>query len=103
MSKELKHSKAPWSMVEHNWRDTSIVSGEKTICTVSLNEYDDEEEQHENSIKEEEMSANIKLMTSAPELLEALIALKEYCKYHNIRLGSGIIGQIEEAINKATS
>lgn len=100
MNKELKHSKAPWEIIEHNWRDTSIYSDDKTICSFTL-DLDDEEE--ENEEKEAELQANVKLVCASPQLLEALIALKEYCKYHDIRLGSGIIGQIEDAINKATS
>lgn len=51
---------------------------------------------------DKECEANKKLIAAAPEMLEALISLKEYCKYDEIRLGSGIIHQIETAISKAT-
>ena len=42
-----------------------------------------------------------KLIAAAPGLLEALVQLKEYCKYHNILLGSGIIHKVDVAIEDA--
>ena len=54
-----------------------------------------------NFAVDKEAEANAKLMAASPDMLDALIALKDYCKYHDIRLGSGIIHQIDLAINKA--
>lgn len=45
--------------------------------------------------------ADATLIAAAPDLFEALVALKDYCKYHNILLGSGIVHQIDIAIEKA--
>ena len=37
------------------------------------------------------------------DMYEALVAIKDYCKYWDIRLGSGIIKQVEDAITKGKS
>jgi len=59
---------------------------------------------HENKFAiDKEAEANARLMAAAPDMLDALVALKDYCKYHDIRLGSGIVHQIENAISKAVN
>lgn len=44
---------------------------------------------------------NAVLIAASPDMYEALKAIKDYCKYHEIRLGSGIVKQVEKAIAKA--
>lgn len=44
---------------------------------------------------------NAILIAASPDMYEALKAIKDYCKYHEIRLGSGIVNQVETAIAKA--
>ncbi len=39
----------------------------------------------------------------APELLETIIAFKDYCKFHDIRLGSGIIDMVDTVLTKANN
>lgn len=56
-----------------------------------------------NFAKDKEAEANARLMAASPDMLDALVALKDYCKYHDIRLGSGIVHQIETAISKAVN
>lgn len=56
-----------------------------------------------NFSKDKEAEANAKLMAASPDMLDALVALKDYCKYHDIILGSGIVHQIETAISKAVN
>lgn len=44
---------------------------------------------------------NKSLIVACTNMYEALLAMKDYCKYHDIKLGSGIVKQIEDAIDKA--
>lgn len=64
-----------------------------TICTTSIGE----------QLGLQSAIDNATLISAAPDMLEALIALMEYCKHHDIKLGSGIVHQIETSINKATA
>lgn len=45
--------------------------------------------------------SNISLIYACPDMYEALLAMKDHCAYHYIKLGSGIVKQIEDAIAKA--
>ena len=83
----MSYTKGEWSF-GHN---IGVYSGETHIADIAPvnNGFD-------------ETLANAKVIAAAPDLLEALIALKDYCKYHQILLGSGIIHQIDVAIDKAT-
>jgi hypothetical protein len=63
---ELKRN---WEVVEHSWSDTSIMCGDKTICTMSI--YDEATEETQNEL-EDEVSRNFKLIVSSPHLLDAL-------------------------------
>lgn len=47
------------------------------------------------------VESNMSLISACPDMYEALLAMKDYCKYHDIRLGSGIVKQVEDAIAKA--
>ena len=85
-----KHTPAPWFLKK--W-ETETYKGceimgfpDITICSLSNLNWE----------------ANAKLIAAAPELLEALEAMKDYCKYHKISLGSGIVQKVDEAIKKAT-
>lgn len=86
-----KHTPAPWTV--NPKAKTNIRHGSLTIANCSST--------HDGSRGEEEI-ANAKLIAAAPELLEALEAMKDYCKYHKISLGSGIVQKVDEAIKKAT-
>lgn len=69
--------KPNWEVVEHSWSDTSIICGDKTICTMSI--YDEATEDTQDEL-EDEVSRNFKLIASAPKLLDALQdAIKLIC------------------------
>lgn len=90
-----KHTPAAWKingLLRNSYPDYCRIKGNdigNPICIV-IHKANNEHE------------ANAKLIAAAPELLEALQAIKEYCKYWNIQLGSGIILQVDESIKKAT-
>lgn len=109
MSKELKYAKSLWSTIDHNWSDTSIVNGETTICRFDLSDCYDEDGNPTDSL--ELVEANIKLVASAPELLEALIKVKIDLKEIRDHIShseylTNILDEIEtksdHAIDKAT-
>lgn len=68
---EFKGSKEKWEVLEHNWYDTSIVSGDKTIATISI--YDEATEENQEKL-EEEVMYNFMLIVKAPEMLEIIQA-----------------------------
>lgn len=72
---EMKHTPGPWSYVEHNWSDTSIrdKNGNR-ICLISIEDEATERNQYE---LEKIALANARLITAAPELLEALEELNQ--------------------------
>lgn len=65
----MSEIKQNWEVVEHSWSDTSIMCGDKTICTMSI--YDEATESTQDEL-EDEVSRHFKLIAAAPELLEAL-------------------------------
>lgn len=79
---EFKGTPAPWEVIEHNWSDTSIMAGDRTVCSISIYHEGTEETQEQ---LEDEVSANAKLIASAPDLLEALQHLiKEWDKVTDV-------------------
>ena len=41
--KKVSHTPGPWSVVEHNWNETSVSSENETICSLRIPEGDDDE------------------------------------------------------------
>ena len=69
---EFKGTKREWEVVEHNWRETSIYSNGKTICSFELDDIE------EKDLTEEENAYNIQLIKHSKEMLEMLIYVKEH-------------------------
>ena len=69
---EFKGTKTEWEVVEHNWRETSIYSNGKTICSFELDDIE------EKDLTEEENAYNIQLIKHSKEMLEMLIYVKEH-------------------------
>jgi len=91
--------KQNWEVVEHSWSDTSIMCGDKTICTMSI--YDEATEETQDEL-EDEVSRNFKLIASAPELLEACKEALKELQFHNWQnTTTGFL--LEAVIKKATS
>lgn len=97
----MSHTPAPWQVMFSTsvdgkvclaiW-DARTVEGQigSPICKISPIETVNESDK-----------ANAQLIAAAPELLETLKALYEYCQFWNLALGSGIIDKTEETIKKA--
>lgn len=66
---ETKHTPGEWEIVKHNWSDTSIMAGDKVICTQSI--YDEATEENQEDL-ESETAANFRLIAAAPEMLDML-------------------------------
>ena len=61
---EFKGTKTEWEVVEHNWRETSICSNGKTICSFELDDIE-EEDLTENDLTEEEnvaLAPNVRVL-----------------------------------------
>jgi hypothetical protein len=71
---ETKHTSRTWQIIEHNWQETSIVVGDKTICVLSLPEGDDED--NLGSAKVDQIFY-AELIASAPDLLYENATLKK--------------------------
>ena len=95
------HTPAPWQVMNSTSEDGKVclavwdartVEGQigSPICKISPWEAVTEADR-----------ANATLIAAAPELLETLKALYEYCQFWNLALGSGIIDKTEETIKKA--
>ena len=69
---EFKGTKTEWEVVEHSWRETSIYSNGKTICSFELDDIE------EKDLTEEENAYNIQLIKHSKEMLEMLIYVKEH-------------------------
>lgn len=63
---EFKGTKGTWEVIEHNWSDTSLTCGDKTIAKKSIYCDATEETQEETEV---EVSANFRLISCAPEML----------------------------------
>lgn len=98
---EFKGTKGKWELIEHNWSDSSIMCGDGVICTSSI--YDDATEENQEQL-ESEMSANMTLIASAPEMLNLLKAMcEEYSS--NERISGSLrdyMIQAKQLIKKAT-
>lgn len=70
---EFKGTKGDWEIIEHNWSDTSIISGDKTICTVSI--YNEATEETQDEL-EAEVLANFKVIKLAPRMLEFITSIE---------------------------
>lgn len=66
----MSYTAGPWRVFEHSWCNTSIVADgfDNGICGLDINHATEESEAADESI----MAANAKLISAAPELLEAL-------------------------------
>lgn len=68
---KFKGTKTEWEVVEHNWRETSIYSNGKTICSFELDDIE-EEDLTKNDLSEEENAYNIQLIKHSKEMLQML-------------------------------
>lgn len=99
---EFKGTKGKFEVIEHNWSDTSLVCGEKTIATISI--YDEATEETQEDL-ENEVSANFMLLSKAPEMLEML---QKIYKIENAAFGlksfnvEDLKRKIERVIKNAT-
>lgn len=95
---EFKGTKGKWDVFEHSWSDTSILCGDKTICTQSI--FDEATEENQDEL-ETEVQYNFQLISKAPELLEYIIDL-----YNDIKEGAlpneNEIEALEKLIKEAT-
>jgi hypothetical protein len=70
-----KHSPAPWQLVEHSWRDTSVCDARaRPVCALSLSEEDGEDD----AARQE---ADARLISAAPDLLAACEAALKRLKF----------------------
>lgn len=92
MTKEIKHTPAPWHVGDTNKNFDAIVYGADSLCIANCTKV------RGRSIEEED--ANAQLIAAAPELLEAL---KSLVNAHDTtcRSESIAITQARKAINKA--
>ncbi len=99
---ETKHRKGEWYDT-----DTLLSSHERGVRTSAgyicflpkPNHYTGQDERYEKEMNE--YKANAKLIAAAPDLLEALIELREFCHYHGYDNSTEIYAA-EASIKKAT-
>ncbi len=101
----MKYTEGPWEMVQNSWAITTICAPDKQgiICELTIDGSCTEETQAEF---EEQQRVNAKLITSAPDLLEALKDASNALtsSHSDIRLWNGykpLIERIDKVIKKA--
>lgn len=111
MSKEVKHTKTPWIYCGGDNNDNCEIEIGGTVASFTRSDKNTDK----YLMSREEMEANAKLATSAPQLLEVLIkakhAIEETAKFPYLPylpdwvkvLLHTRLCEIETAINKATS
>jgi hypothetical protein len=83
-----KHTPGPWHLFERNRLCIESPTGNVALCNLARNS-----------------EADAKLIAAAPELLEALVALREAVRNEptmNAMRYDSLGAQVNEAINKAT-
>lgn len=103
-----KHIEGPWSVVNHNWHETSVFSDvtQQRICHMDTEDWGVDEDTEEEYRKEQE--SNAKLIAAAPDLLrelkEAREGLRWYYAVYSDSVAKGdyeAMERIEAAISKA--
>lgn len=83
-----------WSVVEHNWSDTSIMAEDHRVCLMSI--YDEATEDTQSEL-EDRQAKEAALIAAAPELLEALTWVRD-----NPDDNAYWLAKVDSAIAKAT-
>lgn len=97
---EFKGTKGPWEVVEHNWAETSIVSGNITVATISI--YDEVSEETQEEL-EKEVRANFVLISKAQEMLEMLKSCLNTMKSLGVNDERVEVREINKLIQEATT
>jgi len=97
-----KHTPGPWRVFEHSWCDTSIVADgfDHGICSLDINHATEETQEADEAL----MAANARLISAAPELLEALIKCRDEMGQlpHSLGYEFTHLRALNELIAKAT-
>lgn len=91
----MKHTKGNWRIEGTNWT-TSISNQAKEIAVLKFFDCGTGDPR---SINKEEFEANIRLISAAPELIEATTKIKAWLKENNIKTPHDSL--ISSAIKKA--
>lgn len=91
-----KFTPGPWKVLEHSWSDTSIVAEgfDHGICLLDINHATEESQAADEAV----MAANARLISAAPDLLEALREAWPYVPDHH----GPVQARIKAALSKAT-
>lgn len=81
---EFKGTKTEWEVVEHNWRETSICSNGKTICSFELDDIEEEDLTKNDLSEEEENAYNIQLIKHSKEMLYMIKLLVDRLEENNL-------------------
>ena len=90
-----KHTPGPWTKVDHNWSQTSIVTRNRTICRLDIT--DEATEETEQALAGE-AEANANLIAAAPQMLEALEELEPFLQWLVIEQGDKVDKLLENKI-----
>ena len=69
-SVEMSHTPGPWRVFHHSWCDTTVCAEgfDHGICSLDINHATEESQEKDGDV----MAANARLISAAPDLLEAL-------------------------------
>ena len=102
MTNKVNHIEDTWSVVEHNWHETSIYAKENNqrICKLDTEDWDVNED---NQYELEDIQKSVaRLISAAPDMLKFLNMIQKEVNEGKVTIDENLQQSINQVIKKAT-